>query len=101
MTTKSLMNGTHTTGYLITNPERFRERVRSSKNPLPDEPDEMTAIRLTTEIIREYMGENTDIFLNSYGRPLETEALWDEAGYEPPHDVKMLVEILHRLHAGT
>ncbi len=101
MTAKSLINNTHTTGYLITNPERFRERVRLSKNPLPDEPDEMTAVRLTTDIIREYAGEKADVLLNSSSQPLETAALWDEAGYEPPHDVKMLVEILHRLHAGT
>ncbi|WP_062399361.1 hypothetical protein [Methanogenium cariaci] len=70
--------------------------------PLSDEPDEITAVRLTTEIIREYAGDNADTLLNTSDQSLETAALWDEAGYEPPpHDVKMLIEILHRIHAGT
>ncbi len=101
MTQKSFMQGTHTTEYRITNPERFHATARSSKTYLPDEPDEMTAVRLTTEIIREYAGEKTDTLLNASKQSLETAALWDDAGYEPPHDVKMLVEILHRIHAGT
>ena len=101
MTQKSFMNGTHTTEYRITNPERFHAAAQSSKNHFPDESDEMTAVRLTTEIIREYAGEAADTLLNTSEQSLETAALWDDAGYEPPHDVKMLVEILHRIHAGT
>lgn len=60
----------------------------------------MAAIRLTTEIIREYAGETADTLLKTSGTSMETTALWDEAGYEPPHDVQILVEILHRIHAG-
>ena len=101
MTPTSFIDNTHTTGYRITNPERFHAAARSSKDPLHDEPDEIAAVRLTTDIIREYAGEKADVLLNSSSQPLETAALWDEAGYEPPHDVKMLVEILHRIHAGT
>ncbi|GAB7016444.1 hypothetical protein JCM10550A_18120 [Methanogenium cariaci] len=95
------MDGRHPTGYRITDPERFRTTARASKCPLSDEPDEITAVRLTTEIIREYAGDNADTLLNTSDQSLETAALWDEAGYEPPHDVKMLIEILHRIHAGT
>jgi hypothetical protein len=94
------MNSTPSTAYHITNPERFRAAARASKNACLDEPDEMTAIRLTTEIILEYTGETTDTLLKKSGESLETAALWDEAGYEPPYDVQVLVEILHRIHAG-
>lgn len=101
MTQTSFMNDTPSTGYRITNPERFRAAARASESPSLDEPDEMTAIRLTNEVIREYAGETADTLLKTSGMPLETAALWDEAGYEPPHDVQILVEILHRIHAGT
>ena len=101
MTQTSFMDGTHTTGYRITNPERFHAAVRKSLKTLPRELDEMTAVRLTTEIIREYAGVKTDTLMKTSEQSLETAALWDDAGYEPPHDMKMLVEILHRIHAGT
>lgn len=101
MTEASFSNGTLNTRYRITNPERFRAAARASNKSLPDEPDEMTAIRLTKEIIREYTGDNADALLNTSARSLETASLWDEAGYEPPHDVQILVEILHRIHAST
>ena len=95
------MSDVQTSGYRITNPERFQRAARATKNPLSDEPDEIAAVHLTTEIIREYAGETAESLLNASGQSLETAALWDESGYEPPHDVKLLVEILHRIHAGT
>ena len=101
MTQMSLMNSTPSTTYRITNPERFRAAARASESACPNEPDEMTAIRLTTEIILEYTGETTDTLLKKSGESLETAALWDEAGYEPPHDIQILIEILHRIHAGN
>ncbi|WFN34255.1 hypothetical protein L1S32_10470 [Methanogenium sp. S4BF] len=101
MTQTSFTNSTESTGYRITNPKRFRAAARVSGNSPPDEPDEMIAVRLTAEIIREYTGDRADTLMKTSGQPLETAALWDEAGYEPPRDVQMLVEILHRIHAGT
>lgn len=86
-------------GYHITNPERFRRAAYTSESVPCDEPDELAAVRLTTEIIREYAGDTAERLMNTYGQILETAPLWDEAGYEPPHDVKLLVEILHRIHA--
>lgn len=95
------MDDIQSAGYCITNPKRFRAAARAYENSLPDEPDEMIAVRLTTEIIREYAGDTADTLLKTSGQPLETAALWDEIGYEPPRDVQMLIEILHCIHAGT
>ena len=93
------MSDTHQTGYRITNPRRFRAAVRAGEAPLPQEPDEMAAARITTEIIREYAGENAETLLNVSNESFETAGLWDDAGFEPPHNVKVLIEILHRIHA--
>ena len=101
MTQLSFYDDAPHSGYRVTNQERFRRTAHMPENTPDDEPDEMAAVRLTTEIIREYAGDRAECLLNVSRRTLETAALWDEAGYEPPHDVKLLVEILHRIHSYT
>lgn len=89
-------------GYRITNPERFRMAARTTGTPLPDDPDEQTAADLTTRIIREYTGmyAGADDLTWLSGAALETAGIWEELGFEPPHDVKLLIEMLHRMHAS-
>lgn len=101
MTELSFMNDNHPTGYRITNRRRFRAAASAGKTPLHDETDEMTAARMTAEIICDYTGENAETLLNVSEDSFETEKFWDENGFEPPENVKMLIEILHRIHANS
>lgn len=102
MTLTSTCTSLPDAGYRITNPERFRMAARTAGTPIPDAPDEEVAAHLTTRIIREYteMYAGADDFTRLSGAALETAGIWEDLGFEPPHDVQLLVEMLHRIHAS-
>lgn len=102
MTTVSTYASSPDSGYRITDPERFRMATRTAGTLLPGKPDEQMAADLTARIIQEYTGmcADADDLTCMSGAALETAGIWKELGFEPPHEVKLLIEMLHRMHAS-